>query len=268
VNPEEPTVPAPPIKTKSGPTWRQAIRLVRANKRATMLPLAVIQMPLGIIGAPIYFYLYHNAFPDSDFESFNRFENSPSELILSLILMTAVYLLFSLVGAAATIVAVKGIIDGKPKRLAEALDPAFTRMGGLLVLGAFFYFMFLATATGIVVVLYLIIRWGLAVHAHVLEETTVSGSLGKSWRLLRGRMVRFTGVLLTAVPIALILFFAASLLFAIALAPFSVDPGRTTNLVAQSLGILVFGIVAVPTGAYLATATTIFYLAAKEEPRD
>ncbi len=232
-----------------------------------MLPLTVVQIPLGIIGAIVYFYLYHDAYPKADFESFNRFEDSPSGLILALVLMTATYLLFSLVGAAATIVAVRAILEKKPARLAEALDPAFTRMGGLLLLGSLFYLMFLASAAGIVVVVYLIIRWGLAVHAHVLEGTPISGSLGTSWRMLRGRMLRFTGVLLTAIPVGLVLFFAASLVVAIALAPFSIEPSRTTTLVAQSLGILVFGFVAVPTGAYMAAATTIFYISAKEESR-
>lgn len=232
-----------------------------------MLPLTVVQIPLGIIGAVYYFFLYHDAYPEADFESFNRLDKSPSGLILALVLMTAVYLLFSLVGAAATIVAVHSIIQKKPRRLSESLDPAFTRMGGLLLLGALFYLMFIASAAGIVVVIYLIIRWGLAVHAHVLEGTTISGSLTSSWRTLRGRMFRFTGVLLTAVPVGLVLFLAASIIVAVALTPFSVDPNRTTTLIAQSLGILVFGFVAVPTGAYLAAATTIFYTSAKEESR-
>ncbi|MGE3076827.1 MAG: hypothetical protein AB7N24_07705 [Dehalococcoidia bacterium] len=243
------------------------MRLVRGNPLATMLPLTVVQIPLGIIGAAVYFYLYHDAYPEADFESFNRFEDSPSGLILALVLMTAVYLLFSLVGAAATIVAVRTILEKKPARLTESLDPAFTRMGGLLLLGSLFYLMFLASAAGIVVVLYLIVRWGLAVHVHVLEGTSVTGSLGTSWRMLRGRMWRFIGVVLTAVPLGVALFFGASIIVAVALSPFSVDPGRTTNLVAQSLGILVLGMVAVPTGAYLAAATTIFYVSAKEESR-
>lgn len=263
--PSDPAAPVTAAKPRA--TWRRALGLVRSNIAATMLPLAVIQVPLGIIGAAAYFYLYHQIYPSADFESFSRFDDSPNGLILALVLMTAVYLLFSLVGAAATIVAVRNLLDGKPVKLAESLDPAFTRMGGLLVLGALFYLLVLATAAGIVVVLYFIIRWGLAIHAHVLEGTGLGGSLGSSWRVLKGNMLRYIGVLLTGVPVGLVVFTLASIVFAIFLAPFSSEPGRTASLLAQSLGVLVFGIVAIPTGAYMAAATTIFYLSAKERTR-
>jgi hypothetical protein len=229
--------------------------------------MAVFQVPLVVLIAAAYFYLYHEAYPTADFESFNRFEDSPSGLVLSLILMTAIYLFLSLVATGATIVAVKAVIDRKPRNLVEALDPAFTRMGGLLFIGGILYAVVLGTVAGIVVLVYFLLRWGLAVHAHLLDGTGVFGSLGASWRALRGNMLRFTGVVLTVIPVALILFTVGSIVFAIGLAPFSTDPGRTTSLIAQSLSALLLGFVAIPTGAYFAAATTIFYLSVKEPQR-
>ncbi|MBK6560104.1 MAG: glycerophosphoryl diester phosphodiesterase membrane domain-containing protein [Dehalococcoidia bacterium] len=260
-------VVTPPSAPRAQPTWRQALRLVRSNLKATMLPLAVIELPLSILGAAFYFYLYHDLYPAADFESFSRLDSSPSGLILALLLLMAVSMLFSLVGAGATIVAVRNLLEGRPVRLAESLDPAFTRMGGLLVLGAMFYLLLLATAAGIVVVLYFIIRWGLAIHALVLDGTGLGGSLKVSWRTLKGRMLRFIGVLLTGVLVAILVFTVGTIVFATFLAPFSADPSRTTSLVAQSMGVILFGFVSVPTGAYLAAATTIFYISAKEQSR-
>jgi len=229
--------------------------------------MAVFQAPLAIVIAASYFYLYHEAYPTADFESFNRFEDAPSGLVLSLIIVTAVYLFLTLVGTGATIVAAKTALEGRPVKLVEALDPAFTKMGGLLLIGAILYVVVLGTVAGIVVLVYFLFRWGLAVHAHLLDGTGVLGSLGVSWRALRGNMWRFVGVSLTTIPVAVVMFTAGSIVFAIGLAPFSTDPGRTASLVAQSLSALLLGVVAIPTGAYFAAATTIFYLSVKEPSR-
>ena len=263
------TIEAPPTVAAPKPkrTWRKALDLVWHNKKATMLPLVVTQVPLAVIGGAVYFYLYYQAYPDADFESFRRFESAPSGLIFTIIIVSTVYLLFSMVGGAASVVGARNIIQRKPVKLAESLDPAFTRMGGLLVLGAVFYGLLLGTAAGIILLPYFIVRWGLAVHAHILEGTGIGGSLGASWRMLRGRMLRFTGLLLTGLPVSLACFTVATIVFSIALAPFGADPGRSTTLAAQSAGFLVAAAVAIPTLAYLAAATTLFYLSAQEETR-
>jgi hypothetical protein len=80
-------------------------------------------------------------------------------------------------------------------------------------------------------------------------------------------MLRFLGLLLTVIPLALAIFTAGALVVAIAMAPFSADPGRTASLVVQSLSAILLGVVAIPTGAYFAAVTTIFYLSAKEQSR-
>lgn len=259
--------PPPPTAPAPKPTWRQALLLLREHPRETLLPMAVFQLPLTVLVAGAYFYLYYEAYPSADFESLRQFEGAPSGLILSLILMTAIYLFLSLVGTGATIVAVRTVLDRRPARLVESLDPAFTRMGALLTIGAVFYVMVLGIAAFIVILLYPLFRWGLAVHALLLEGSGVGGALGTSWRLLRGNLLRFTAVALSAIPVGIVVFTAASVVFAIGLAPFGADPGRTGSLVAQSLSMLLLGIVATPTGAYFAAATTIFYLSLKEQSR-
>ena len=86
-----PSHPAAPVTAaKPRATWRRALGLVRSNIAATMLPLAVIQVPLGIIGAAAYFYLYHQIYPSADFESFSRFDDSPNGLILALVAIVLV----------------------------------------------------------------------------------------------------------------------------------------------------------------------------------
>ncbi len=231
-----------------------------------MLPLMVTQVPLAALYALSYFLLFHQAFPDAKYDSINPFADAPNGLIFGLLITNAVYSLFTLVGIAATIVAVRGVLQGKTFKLAEALDPAFTRMGGLLILGILFNVLLGVTVVGIIVAVYFIVRFALGFHAYILDGAGAWAALGQSWRLLRGRMLRFTGLLLTTIPVLLGAMVAGSLVVAILFAPFaSDDPGRTAGLLLNSVAFLVFGLMAVPIGAYLAAATTIFYISAREE---
>lgn len=233
-----------------------------------MLPLFVTQAPLAALYAISYFLLFHRAFPDAKYDQINPFTDAPAGLIFGLLITNAAYSLFTLVGVAATIVAVRAILQGKRISLSEALDPAFTRMGGLLVLGILFNMLLGITVVGVVVAIYFIVRLALGFHAYILEGAGAWGSLGQSWRLLRGRMLKFTGLLLTVVPVVVGAMLAGSVVMAILFAPFlSDDPARTTGILLNSVAFLVFGLLAVPIGAYLAAATTIFYLSAREESR-
>ena len=50
--------------------------------------------------------------------------------------------------------------------------------------------------------------------------------------------------------------------------PFGVeDPSRTLGLALNCVAFLVLGILLIPFGAYVSSATTIFYLSAKEQSR-
>jgi hypothetical protein len=108
------------------------------------------------------------------------------------------------------------------------------------------------------------VRWGLALQVYMLEGKSIGGSLAESWRMLRGRMWAFFALLLATIPFALALLIGVSVVMAIAFAPFGAEPGRSLDLVFQSVAIFAVGVTLVPAGAYLATTTTLFYLSAKE----
>ncbi len=253
-----------PIK-KPDATWLRALGVMRRNPRATLLPIAVTQLPFAVLTAAVFFYLFYSRYPSAEFESFNWLSEAPNGLRLTMVSVGAAQSLFSLIGAAATMVSVSAIRLGKPIGLAQSLDPAFTRMGGLLLIGAIFYSLVLASAFGIIVLLYFLVRFGLAIQIYVVDGKTVTGSFRESWGLLRGRMFAFMGVLFATVPFAFLVLFVTTLLLSIAVAPFGTDPGRTTELVLQSGAIFVVGVLLVPIAAYVAISTTIFYLNAKEQ---
>ncbi len=245
--------------------WLRTLNVMRKNPRATLLPVAVTQMPFAVGTAAVFFYLFYSAYPDADFTGFNWLGEAPGGLRLTMALVGAAQSLFSLVGAAGTMVAVAGLAQGKPVPLAHALDPAFTRMGGLLVFGVVFNVLLIVSSIGLIVFLYFVARWGLAIHAHVLDDASILGGFGRSWRLMRGRMMSFLALLLTAIPLALLLILGTSVVFGLLVAPFGTDPGRTTELIVQSVAL--FGVIVtfVPVAAYLATSTTLFYLSARDE---
>jgi hypothetical protein len=267
---------APPVETAAGPaapprpvaTWRRAYQLIRAYPEATMLPLLVTQLPLAFLNAGAYFFLFYKAFPDAEYDQFNFVKDAPPGLIFGLLLTNAIYSLFSLVGVAATIVSVKAALSGRPLSLSQSLDPAFTRMGGLLALGVVFNVLAGVTILGVVIAIYFVIRFGLALHAYILEGRSAARSLGGSWTLLRGRMLRFSGLLLTLIPVLVGLLFVASIILTLLMLPFGVeDPSRTLGLALNCVAFLVLGILLIPFGAYVSSATTIFYLSAKEQSR-
>ena len=253
-----------PIK-KPDATWLRALGVLRRNPRETLLPVAVTQLPFAVLTAVAFFYLFNSRYPAAEYDSFNWLNSAPNGIRLTMVLLGGAQSLFSLVGAAATMVAVTAVLKGKPISLANSLDPAFTRMGGLLLIGAIFYAMLLATVFGIIVLLYFLIRFGLALQVYIIEGTSVTDSFRRSWRLLRGRMLAFAGVLLAVIPFAVILLFVTTFALSIVVAPFGTDSGRTTDLALQSVAILMVGILLVPIAAYVAISTTLFYLNAKEQ---
>ena len=238
---------------------------MRRHPANTLLPLLVTQIPFAVATSAVFFYLFYQAYPSAEFDSFDWVTDAPGGLRLTMFLLGAAQSLFSLVGAAGTMVAVEALVRARPISLAQALDPAFTRMGGLLLLGIVFNLLVLASAIGLIVFVYFIVRLGVVLHAHVIEKRSVGGAFVESWRLMRGRMFRFLGLLLTAVPFAVVFLFVISLVFGALTASLVPDPGRTGELAIQSAALFVVGLALVPIGAYLATSTTLFYISAREE---
>jgi hypothetical protein len=245
-------------------TWLRTLNLMRKHPSRTLLPLVVTQLPFAVATAVAFFYLFYKAYPTAEFETFDWLSEAPGGLRLTMFLLGGAQSLFSLVGGAATMIAVDALHRSKPLTLAQALDPAFTRMGGLLLLGVLLNALLIATFIGLIVFVYFIVRLGVMLQTYVLEQRSVAGAFTESWRLMRGRMFKFLAVLITAVPFAVGFLFVTSLVFGIVAAPFDSDSSRTAALAVQSAALFVVIASLIPVAAYLATSTTIFYLSARE----
>lgn len=255
---EPPSSPAPPRPPR---LFRQAYNVLRAEPRATLVPLLVTQTPLAIGAAAAYFVLFFHVYGDVAFDSFEPLRSGPDGLKLSLFVVNAVYLLFTAVGLSATITAVNAVLAGRPLGLAAALDPSFTRMGGLLALGIVFQLLFALTIAGVFLLLYVVFRFGLTFHVYMLENLGVWPSLKRSWALLRRGVLRFVGSLVVPALLVLGVFLVALVVLTIAAVPFaSDDASRTTSLIVSTVELGALGILAAPCGAYFAAVTTILYL--------
>ena len=251
--------PAPVVRPARLP--RRAYVVLRSHPRALLLPLLVTQAPLAVAAGTAYFVLFFHFYPSVATDSFEPLRTGPDGLKLSLAMINAVYLLFTAVGLAATVFAANAVLAGRVPSLAESLDPAFTRMGGLLALGALFQVMLGLTFVGAVMLVYFIVRFALAFHVFMLEKAGVRASLARSWSLLKRRMFRFMGSLVVPTLLILAVLMFALVVLSILAVPFaSADAGRTETLAVSSIAIAALGVVAVPCSAYFAIATTILYL--------
>ncbi len=252
-----------------GPTWRQAYQLLNANRKQLLLPLVVTQLPATVLSAVAYFVLLWRFFPEAEIQGLPQLDEEPRNYLLSLFVINGAYWLFTLVGIGGTIIATRDAADGEATPLTSALDPAFTRLGGLLALGAIFFALTLATLVGLIVLIYVIWRMGLAMQQYVLGGSSVFGALGRSWLLLRGRMLRFAGMLLTLAPLSLVVLATGVLVGGVAVLPLAtLESTRVVELGAASIGASVIGIFILPVSAYVAVATTLFYLNVRAEIDD
>jgi hypothetical protein len=255
----------PPAASRRPVLARRAYQVLRDQPRATLLPLVVTQAPLAVAASVAYFVLFFNLYGDIEFDSFEPLRSGPDGLKLSLLVVNAIYLLFTAVGLAATITAVNAVLSGRPLGLAAALDPSFTRMGGLLALGIVFQLMFALTIAGAIVLLYVIFRFALAFHVYMLENAGIWPSLRRSWSLLRRGVLRFIGAMVVPGLAVLGVFLAAFIVLTIAAVPFAAeDAGRTQRLIVSAVELALLGIIAAPCGAYFAAVTTLLYRDIKE----
>ncbi|MCC6380970.1 MAG: hypothetical protein IT304_00600 [Dehalococcoidia bacterium] len=232
-----------------------------SHPRATLLPLVAIQLPVTLISSLVTVALYFSVFRDEPFESVNDvLAGGASGPLFALILLTAFEGLFAQVARAATIVAVASALEGRPKQLTESLDPAFTRMGGLLVVAVLLAASVVGlalTLVGLVLLPYLAARLGLVFEAYMLDGLGPGRAIGRSWRVMRGNVLRF----LTAV--LLFLLVAAGPLVLISLLG-SVDfGGRDTRVLTSAAIGLAQGVLLIPLLAFLTAITTAFYLQAR-----
>jgi len=235
-----------------------------------MLPLVVTQAPLAAGAAIAWAVLFLNAFPEADH---TRFTDPPRGLVLSLVLTAAVYALFTFIGLAATVASANAVITGKPIGLAAALDPAFTRMGGVLLLGGFIALItfsaitLILTVIGAALMFYILLRYSLAFHVFTIEAASPGAALRGSWQMMRGNMLRILTIVAGAAAFGAVAFFAGLLITGIAATPFvTSDPSRQTEVIFVAISIAALGVSVVPVGAFIATSTTLFYI--NERKRD
>jgi hypothetical protein len=253
---------------------RESKALFRANSKAIMLPMAVVQIPLAILGAIVPWVLYETLYSGqpNPFDA-DSIRNGPRGLLFGLALVGWVWTMFLMVGFAATMIAARDARKGTRRKLPELLDPAFTRLGGLFQLGlltialAFGVLVSSITILGPLFLLFVGMRIAMVFHAYVLDEERPGVALVTSWRLMRGNVVRYMGLLLGTVPTILALLFFSFMALVLISIPFAfAGDGRHMVLAASALGTVAMGVFAIPILAYFTTATTVFYLTLKESP--
>lgn len=246
--------------------WRQP--------RLVLLPWLAVQLPVAALGAAVTAVLYLTVFrseavkPTSDL-----FSDGATAALFVYLAVTAFEGLFAQVARAATIVSVAATVRGKPKTLTEALDPAFTRMGPIILLVALLglclastlvavsilvLIPFAGAAIALAILSYVAIRTSLSFEALMLEAVGPWQALRRSWAITRGRTLRLLGLILAAfVSIAIPLLCITSLSYLI-------TGGRTVEVILTAAVTFAGGVFEVPLFAFMSTVTTLYYLKARE----
>ena len=239
---------------------------MRAHPRTLLLPYAAIGIPLALVNAAASPALYLTVFENRDYPIGGLFGiDEAGAPLFALLVLVAVTLLFSLVGQTAAVVAAAGTARGAPPTLSEALDPPFTRMGSLLVLGLVLVALsavLVISLVGLIVLPYVLVRLGVSFQVFILEGRSPLQALGGSWRLMRGHMLRLIGIVLfAAIPVMIV----SSLGSLTALAE---ESSRSVRMAVDGLGQVALGLLTVPVAVFAQTATTLYYLKIREGDRE
>lgn len=226
-----------------------------------MLPQAAIGIPVAIAAAIATIFVFLSAFPDEDVTAVASFSTDAGNAALfAMAVIVAAEALFAQVARGATIVAVANAAKGKPLPLVEALDPAFTRLGGLvalvIVLGAIGALAFI-TIVGLVLLPYVLFRLALVFDTYMLEGVGVNQAIRRSWQVMSGNIIRLIGVIALSVLCALPALLLFSLLGGVG------EGNRTTQVLFVAVMGVVRGAAFVPFVAFLTACTTLYYLKAK-----
>ncbi len=253
-------VEAPP-EARLSPTGllRESIRLMRANPRATILPMAMIQVPLTILVALASLVLYATVFHAEPYPNGGIYGvNEAGRPLFAMVIVLAINGLFAFVAQGATTIAIAGTARGKAPGIAESLDPAFTRMGALVALALILIAGTVVLAfsiVGIVLLPFFALRMGLAINTLMLENLAPMQALRRSWQLMKGNMIRLLGALLLT---GIVVFIPVLIIQMLGL--LAADSGRSTRMVADTVLAIVDGVVAIPFVVLPIAVTTLFYL--------
>lgn len=241
-------------------TLKEAYRLVRANPRAVLLPVACIYVPLAIAISGTQAVLFLTVWSDQDLAgliNLTDFEDIERSVLFVLLVLAAAEVLFLWgVARGAAVVAVAGVIGGRAPTLTEALDPAFTRIGGLLALIAVFLGIFtgaLLTGIGVLLLPYLVLRLGLSFDAYMIEGLSPWRSLARSWDLMGGNILRFFALSFLAALCALPLFILVSLPGA------AIGGSRTVEILLLAAYSVLQSAALVPVVVFFTACTTLYY---------
>ncbi len=245
------------VRATVGAAWS----VVRRHPRETILPALVVQTPVALIISVVVVAFY--------FTGLRHEQNVAPQEVLDhggrgaqfLVAATAAAQgLFGQVARAASILGIAGVHTGRPLRLVEALDPAFTRMGTLLALAIAFGLLLFGLAATVVLLplaLYLALRLALAFEFCIIEKRGVGASLAGSWRLLRGSLLRFA---LGAIVLAATLIGPFAV---ISLLNLAVAGGRDTEVILYGITSFVTNVLVTPLVTVITAYTTISYLKLK-----
>lgn len=254
-------VPKPGV----GETLSAAAALMRDYPRETMLPLLAVQAPLVIGTIVLTTLLYSSVFAADVYPRGGITGASEGGgQVAALVVVVALAVILGLIGQGATIVSVAAVALGKPLTLTQALDPAFTRLGGLLALTVIFAVvggLLAITVVGLAAIPFLVARFGIAFQVYLLEETSPIEALNRSWRTMNGHMLRLLGIVL--VGLALLLLIGL-------LVPVSPGPGwgsREARMAIDALIQILQGGIGIPVTVFAHAAVTLYYLRIREDAK-
>lgn len=241
-----------------GGTLADAWSLLRAAPRVTLGPLLAVQGAVALATAAVTAMLFAVVFPDEPVVAPAAFLDARATgLRFALAVLNAAGVLFAQVARAGTIVGTAASRRKETLSLAQALDPAFTRMGGLLVLAvlvATVSFALALTLVGIALLPFVAARIGLAAEALVLEERDAFAALGRSWEVTRRRTLRTLGLLVAvALPVVPVLLVLARLRTV-------ATDDRPAAIAFVAIAHVVEATALAPFLAYATVATTLYFL--------
>ena len=236
--------------------------------------MLVTQAPLAVVAGASWAFLLGRVFPGVSVDKPTALANEfPNALLACLFAWSWIYALFTLVGIGGSIAVTRAIVEGRAIKLSDALDMPFTRLGAIMAVGAILYVAFVVGVTGAITVIaplasvFVLLKLGFVFHLLLLDNEPIGAAIRKSWNLQHRSLLRFGCYILTVVPVALVTVVAAFIAFTLLSIPFiPSDPGRSATIAINSIGIGFFGLAMIPTGAYFATITTLYYLKLRSEP--
>jgi Membrane domain of glycerophosphoryl diester phosphodiesterase len=248
---------------RMGPTqvFGDAFGLLRAHPGRLMAPTLAVELLLAIGLGVATIVLFLVVYSDEPFKGMTAFERRmPASLLFSLAVLLAIQLLFGQVARAGTMVAARAVSRGEPISLSGALDPPFTRMGGLIVVtmlytGAVVALVF--TIVGIPFALYFLVRFGLSLEAFILDGLRPVDAMRASWRATRGRTLRLIGVVVLGAMAAFVPVVLSGIL------GLAITGSRDQEVITSAGVTILQTLIQVPMLAFFSIMTTLFYLRAR-----